>query len=67
MPSLQPQDVEIESQSNNLPENSVPSWLIKKKCKSNNLAKSTKIQDLQTEINNLKREVKELCQQQEIH
>ena len=33
----------------------------------NTSAKPTKIQDLQTEINNLKREVKELCQQQEIH
>ena len=30
-------------------------------------AKPTTIQDLQTEINNLKKEVKELCQQQEIH
>ncbi|KAG4953874.1 hypothetical protein JHK87_039468 [Glycine soja] len=33
----------------------------------NSSAKPTTIQDLQTEINNLKREVKELRQQQEIH
>ena len=33
----------------------------------NTSAKPTTIQDLQTEINNLKREVKELRQQQEIH
>ena len=33
----------------------------------NTSAKPTTFQDLQTEINNLKREVKELCQQQEIH
>ena len=33
----------------------------------NTSAKPTTIQDLQTEINNLKREVKKLCQQQKIH
>jgi len=33
----------------------------------NTSAKPTTIQDLQTEINNLKQEVKELRQQQEIH
>ena len=33
----------------------------------NSSTKPTTIQDLQTEINNLKREVKELWQQQEIH
>jgi len=33
----------------------------------NSSAKPTTVQDLQTEINNLKREVKELRQQQEVH